>query len=193
MTNSNLPLFPKATAIWLVHNTRLTFPQIAEFCGLHILEVGAIADGEAGYDMHGMNPIYSSQLTKEEIDRCERDTEAKLMLRPCSLSSLGVKKQSRKSKYVPVARRQDKPSVIAWLLKYCPGISDSQIIKFVGTTRGTLESIKNRTHWNITNITPKDPVLLGICTQTQLDDLMKLVQDQNARSVQHMSEKIVDE
>ena len=171
MTQSkNLPLLPKATAIWLIDNTSLTFKQIAEFCGIHELEVKGIADAEVSSGILGLDPISGGQLTKEEIDRCSKDPHARLRLSINTAYEI-MNKKKKQSKYTPIARRQDKPDAIYWLLKTCPGILDNQIIKLIGTTKSTIEAIRERTHWNIKNITPRDPVLLGLCTQVELDKI----------------------
>ncbi len=165
-----LPLMPKATAVWLVDNTTLSFEQIAEFCGMHTLEVQGIADDEVAGGIIGRNPIVSKQLTREEIARCEANPEAKLKMIGSTQEYIESKKaQKKKGRYTPVARRQDKPDAIAWLLKHCPDILDSQIVKLVGTTKNTIASIREKTHWNLSNIQPKDPVLLGLCSQSDLD------------------------
>jgi len=162
-----LPLMPKATAVWLVENTALSFEQIAEFCGMHPLEVNGIADGEVSGGIRGMDPIAGGQLSAEEIARCEKDPSARLDI-------LGTAKQyisnkTKGSRYTPVARRQDKPDAIAWLIKNFPQMTDAQIGKLVGTTKNTIEAVRGKTHWNSSNIKPRDPVLLGLCTQTHLD------------------------
>ncbi len=162
-----LPLMPKATAVWLIENTTLTFEQIAEFCGMHPLEVQGIADGEVAIGIVGKNPIESGQLTQEIIEKCEQDENARL-----SLAGNARKYMSRKvkgSRYTPVARRQDKPDAIAWLIKQYPELTDANIIRLIGTTKSTIEAIRNRSHWNSQNIKPKDPVMLGLCTQIDLE------------------------
>lgn len=167
--SSNKPILPKATAVWLVENTSLTFKQIADFCEIHELEVKAIADGEVSGGIMGVDPIsLSRQLTKKEIERCSKDPEAKLHLSINPAYEL-VKKKKKQSKYTPIAMRQDKPDAIYWLLKNCPSIQDNQIMKLVGTTKSTISAIRDRSHWNIKNIRPRDPVLLGICSQVELD------------------------
>ena len=162
-----LPLMRKATAVWLVENTSLTFTQIAMFCGLHELEVSGIADGEVANGIRGMDPITSNQLTIEEIKRCELDPKAKLEL-IINPATIGEKKR-RGPRYTPLSKRQDKPAAIAWIVKFYPDLADSQIIKLVGTTKPTIKAVRERTHWNITNIVPTDPVLLGLCKQVELD------------------------
>ncbi len=161
------PLMPKATAVWLIENTKLTFDQIAEFCAIHPLEIQAIADGESSVGMVGFNPITSRQLTIEEIQRCEADSTAYLQLTPpITADSLLGKKKTR---YTPVAKRQDRPDAIAWLLKFHPNLTDTQICRLLGTTKPMIKSIRTRTHWNTNNIKPRSPVQLGLCTQGELD------------------------
>ena len=162
--NVALPLMPKATAIWLVDNTALTFEQIAEFCGMHVLEVEAIANGELGTNMSGFDPIIASQLTQEEIARCEADPTARLMLQ--SIANYDFIDKTKK--YIAVSKRQNKPDAIAWLLKYYPEIAESDVCSLLGTTKITVRSIKNKTHRNFNNIVPKSPVVLGICTEKDL-------------------------
>jgi hypothetical protein len=169
MKKSQIPLMPKATAVWLVDNTTLTFKQIAEFCGIHELEVKGIADGEVATGIMGSDPINSGQLTKEEILRCSTDPNSRLMIKS-SLAYDSLNKNKKKgAKYTPIARRQDKPDAIYWLLKNFPEINDATIIKLIGTTKSTVAAIRDRSHWNMNNIRPRDPVLLGICSQTELD------------------------
>ena len=172
MTIQELPLMRKATAVWLVENTSLTFLQIAKFCGLHELEVQGIADGDVASGIIGQNPFLSAQLTREEIERCEKDPEAFLALNR-SVSS-DVKTVGKKvGKYTPIARRQDKPDGIVYLLKYYPDITNNQIKKLVGTTDKMIDSIRDRSHWNIKNIKPRDVVLLGLCSQSQFNDVLQ--------------------
>ena len=167
-----LPLMPKATAVWLVENTKLTFEQIAAFCGMHPLEVHAIADGEAAIGMVGLDPISSGQLTQAEIERCENDPHTHLALTPpVDVSTLLSKK---KGKYTPVAKRQDRPDAIAWVLKNHPEITDARICKLLGTTKQMVHSVRSRSHWNTSNIKPKNPVTLGFCTQQELDAAIAL-------------------
>jgi hypothetical protein len=166
------PLMPKATAVWLIENTTLTFEQIADFCGIHYLEVQGIADGDVAKGISGVDPIVAGQLTREELERCEKDPSAKLKLSESAAKfNYAQSKNSTKGKYTPVARRQDKPDAVAWILKNCPEISDAQIVKLIGTTKNTIESVRSKTHWNSQNIKPKDPVLLGLCSQSELDKI----------------------
>jgi hypothetical protein len=161
-----LPLMPKATAVWLVDNTTLTFRQIAEFCGMHELEVAGIADGEVAAGIKGFNPIQNHQLTADEIQRCEADSLRRLKLEKRALAPQPKKKAPR---YIPVSKRQDRPAAIAWIVRNHPEIETSQIGKLLGSTKPTIEAIRNRTHWNSANIQPVDPVALGLCSQTELD------------------------
>lgn len=164
------PLMPKATAIWLIENTSLAFDQIADFCGMHTIEVQAIADGEVSTNLIGLNPVTNGQLTLEEIQRCETDPTQDLQLVPPVTPDdvLGKKKR-----YIAVSKRQDRPDAIAWLVKYYPTFPDSQIARLLGTTKATIAAVRNRTHWNSANIKPKSPALLGICTQAQLDKILE--------------------
>ncbi len=181
-----LPLMPKATAVWLVENTTLTFEQIAEFCGMHTLEVQGIADAEVAGGIVGRNPITSRQLTRDEIERCESDPKAKLKLLQATKEYIELKhRQKKKGRYTPVARRQDKPDAIAWLLKHCPNISDAQVVRLIGTTKNTIQSIRERSHWNYSNIQPKDPVLLSLTTQGELNTLMDKLKEQQKRKEEH--------
>ena len=172
-----LPLMQKATAVWLVENTSLTFRQIATFCGLHELEISGIADGEVAQGIRGMDPISTNQLTREEIENCERneDRNLELMINP---AAKGEKKR-RGPKYTPLSKRQDKPSAILWLVKFHPELTDAQISKLVGTTKNTIQSIRQRSHWNINNIQPIDPVALGLCKQVELDLQVKRISKKN--------------
>ncbi len=163
----DLPLMPKATAVWLVDNTTLTFDQIATFCGLHPLEIQGIADGEVAVGIQGMDPIGSHELTREEIERCEKDKTAFLRMSRSELPK--PKKRTKGPRYTPVAKRQDKPDGIAWLLRHHPELKDSQVARLIGTTKNTIQAVRERSHWNSPNIRPRDPVLLGLCNQTDLN------------------------
>ena len=173
------PLMPKATAVWLVDNTALTFEQIAAFCGLHVLEVSGIADGEVAVGIKGLDPVSAGQLSRAEIERCEADPTARLALRE-STHPL-PQKRSKGARYTPVSRRQDRPDAIAWLLRNHPELSDAQISKLVGTTKPTIQAIRDRTHWNQANLTPVDPVSLGLCSQIDLDAQVKKADARAAR------------
>ena len=159
------PLMPHATASWLVDNTALSFEQIAEFCGLHILEVQAMADDLASSKYTGRDPIHSGELTHEEIERGQADPNYALQMQKAPVQV----NRTKGPRYTPVSKRQDKPDGIAWILRNHPEISDAQISKLIGTTRNTITALRDRTHWNISNIQPKDPVTLGLCSQRELD------------------------
>ena len=159
------PLMPHATAFWLVDNTSLTFEQIAEFCGLHILEVQAIADDTAATKLTGRDPIRAGELTHEEIEKGQKDPEHTLQIHKAP----DPVRRTRGPRYTPVSKRQDKPDGIAWIIKNHPEVSDGQISKLIGTTRTTIGAIRDRSHWNMANITPKDPVTLGLTSQRELD------------------------
>ena len=163
-------LMPKATAVWLVDSTTLTFDQIAAFCGLHPLEVQGIADGEVAIGIRGLDPIANGQVTREEIQRCEQDSSLRL-------EAIGpvaeVPQRARRARYTPVSKRQDRPNAISWLLKNYDELSDAQIGKLLGTTKATITAVRERTHWNTPNITPQDPILLGICNEAELLDAVR--------------------
>ena len=165
------PLMPKATAVWLIENTMLTFDQIAEFCGLHALEVQSIADDEIAVGMVGYDPVANSQLTQEEIDRCCADPSARLKMAEHNMPR--PTPRTKGPRYTPVARRQDKPDAIAWLVRNFPTLADSQISKLIGTTKPTITSIRERSHWNMSNIKAQDPVRLGLCSRIELDTALE--------------------
>lgn len=161
------PLMPKATAVWLIDNTTLSFPQIADFCGLHELEVQGIADGDVATGVKGFDPVANNQLDQIEIKRAEADPDHRMKLK---FNPAAVGEEVRRGpRYTPLSKRQDRPAAIYWLVKFHPELTDGQIGKLVGTTKPTILSIRNRTHWNISNITPVDPVALGLCRQSELD------------------------
>lgn len=163
-----LPLMPKATAVWLVDNTSLTFDQIAEFCGLHPLEVKGIADGEVAIGIQGRDPVPDGELTREEIERCLADPKTRLNMAASDIPR--PKARTSGPKYTPVTKRQDRPNAIMWLLRYHSELSDAQVSRLVGTTKPTISSVRERTHWNMANLKPIDPVSLGMCSQVELDD-----------------------
>ncbi len=166
-----LPLMPKATAVWLVENTTLTFAQIAEFCGMHLLEIQAIADGDVASHIMGLNPITNGQLTEEEIKRCEKDPKALLQLSEHPEIDRLLNKGNR---YVSQSKRADRPDGIAWIVKHHPEISDAQIVKLLRTTKSTIVSIREKTHKNIHNIHPRNPVTLGLCSESDLNKAVAL-------------------
>ncbi len=166
------PLMPKATAVWLVENTALSFEQIAEFCGLHHLEVQAIADGEVAAGMQGLDPLIAGELTQEELDRCLQDPSARLKMATPNIPQ--PKARTKGARYTPVSKRQDRPDAIAWLLRNHPELADAQVSKLIGTTKPTINAIRERTHWNMTNIKPQNPVGLGLCSASDLDKAVTL-------------------
>jgi hypothetical protein len=170
---------PKATAVWLVENTTLTFDQISAFTGLHPLEIQAIADGEVAGGMTGLDPTTNGQLTKEEIKRVEADQNARLKLSPRDVPMPVAR--SKGPRYTPVAKRQDRPDAIAWLLKIHPELQDSQVAKLVGSTKSTVQSVRDRTHWNMQNVRPRDPVTLGLCSLKDLNDAVDKARRKSAR------------
>ena len=161
------PIMAKATAVWLVDNTTISFKQIADFCELHELEVQGIADGDVAAGVKGFDPIANNQLTAEEIESAEKNPLHKLALK-YNAAAVGEEKR-RGPRYTPLSKRQDRPASILWLVKFHPELSDGQISKLVGTTKPTIQAIRERTHWNISNIQPIDPVALGLCKQSELD------------------------
>lgn len=173
------PLMARATAVWLVDNTTLNFKQIGDFCGLHELEVQGIADGEVAQGVKGFDPIANNQLTLEEIRKGEADPAHKLRLK-FNPASVGEEKR-RGPRYTPLSKRQDRPAAILWLVKFHPELSDGQIAKLVGTTKPTIQTIRERTHWNIGNIDPIDPVALGLCKQSELDAAVQKANEKKAR------------
>ncbi len=160
------PLMPKATAVWLVENTSLAFQQISDFCGMHLLEIQAIADGDVSVHIMGLDPVVGGQLTREEIARCEKDVHASLQIIEHDDVGCGAKKSV---KYTPVAKRADRPKAIAWLLKNHPEMEDLQIVKLIRTTRPMIESIRNKTYKKIEEVEAESPVFLGLCSQDELD------------------------
>ncbi|MBL4615406.1 MAG: DUF1013 domain-containing protein [Magnetovibrio sp.] len=166
------PLMPKATAVWLVENTALSFDQIADFVGLHELEVQAIADAEVAVGMQGADPIATGELTKKEIDRCQDDENASLKMAKTTLPM--PKARGKGARYTPVSKRQDRPDAIAWLLKHHPELSDAQLSRLIGTTKPTIKSVRERSHWNISNIKPQSPVGMGLCIESDLEKVVAI-------------------
>lgn len=161
------PLMPKATAVWLVENTSLSFDQISAFCGLHELEIRAIADGEVAIGMVGLDPIVNGQLTQAEIERCQADPSARLRMAVSDMPQPVAR--SKGPRYTPVTKRGDKPDAIAYLLKEHPELSDAQICKLIGTTKPTIQAIRDKSHWNSPNLKPRSPVMVGLCSYLELD------------------------
>ncbi|NVJ91871.1 MAG: DUF1013 domain-containing protein [Methylocystaceae bacterium] len=174
-----LPLMPKATAVWLVENTALSFIQIADFCGLHELEIQAIADGDVGMGMQGMDPIANGQLTKEELERCQANPKNRLKL--ATSTNPVPKARGKGARYTPVSKRQDRPDGIAWLVKNHPELQDVQISKLLGTTKPTIKAIRDKTHWNSPNITPRNPVTLGLCSEADLEKMVVIARGRAAK------------
>jgi len=185
------PLMPKATAVWLVENTSLTFEQIADFCSLHPLEVQAIADGEVAVQMQGLDPVANGQTTAEEIERCQGDPEARLQLSEQAIPEQFVKHKG--PRYTPISKRQDKPDAIMYLLRSHPELSDGQISKLIGTTKPTIAAVRDRTHWNSPNIKPRHPVSLGLCTMEELDRAIARALRRGGQPLEHDPEAGTEE
>lgn len=164
-------LMPKATAVWLIDNTTLTFDQIADFCGLHHLEVKGIADGDVAENMRGVDPIAGGELSREEIKSGEADGDYRMKVAPSKIAHIPQPKR-KGARYTPVARRADKPDAIAWFIRNHPEVTDAQIGKLIGTTKSTITNVRDRSHWNAQNIKPVDPVTLGLCSQIELDAII---------------------
>jgi uncharacterized protein len=182
----NKPLMSKATAVWLVDNTTLTFKQVADFCGLHELEVQGIADGDVATGVKGFDPVSNNQLDQIEIDRGQKDPAYRLRLKFVA-AAVGEEKR-RGPRYTPLSKRQDRPAAILWLVKFHPELTDGQIGKLVGTTKPTIQSIRERTHWNIASIAPIDPVALGLCRQSELDAAVQVAARKKASEGTVMSD-----
>ncbi len=176
-------LMPKATAVWLIDNTVMTFEQISEFCDLHILEVKGIADGDVATGIRGADPISNGQLTRDEIEKAEKDASYKMSaIRFDHAPTRATKAKKRRGpRYTPLSRRQDRPDAIAWIVRNHPEVSDPQISKLIGTTKPTIKSIRDRTHWKTNTINPTDPVSLGLCSQMDLDDVVRIAAEKKAR------------
>jgi hypothetical protein len=173
-------LMPKATAVWLVDNTSLTFDQIADFCGLHPLEVKGIADGEVARDIRGADPIANGQLSREELDAAQKNPAYRMKAQKSRHAEL-LKPVKKAPRYTPVSRRQDRPDAIAWFLRNHPEVTDAQLARILGTTKATIEQVRARTHWNSANIKPVDPVTLGLTTQMELDAVVRKAADKKAK------------
>ena len=159
------PFMPKATAVWLVENTKISFKQIADFCNLHELEVKGIADGDVAKGIKAYNPILAGQLTREEIEACSKDSNRMLAI---NIKTLDIKKERKKPRYVPLSKRQDRPEAVLWLLKNHPQLSDGQIGKLIGSTKNTVTLIRNKNYWNFSNLSAKDPVVSNLCSQIDI-------------------------
>ena len=185
---SNAPFMPKATAVWLVENTTLSFKQIANFCQLHELEVKGIADGDVAKGIKAYNPILAGQLTREEINDCSKDHEKPLKLSKNNEEVI-VSKERKKVKYTPLSKRKDRPDSVLWLVKNFSKLSDGQIAKLVGSTKGTVALIRNRSFWNFSNLTAKDPVILGLCNQLQFEKAVEKA-DRRIKREKKLKEKL---
>ncbi|NNU15120.1 DUF1013 domain-containing protein [Parvularcula sp. ZS-1/3] len=176
---SDTLLNPKATAVWLIDNTALTFDQIADFCGLHPLEVKGIADGDVAQGLRGINPINNDQLTRDEIEKAEKDEDYRMVLLKKKVAVPTVKK--KQARYIPTSRRQKRPAAIAWIVKNHPEVPDRVISKLLGTTKTTIQAIRDKSHWDYSNLEPVDPVTEGFCTQFDLDMAVQKASDERAR------------
>jgi hypothetical protein len=188
MAADQTPLMPKATAVWLVDNTSLTFDQIAEFCGLHPLEVKGIADEDVAKGIKGQDPVASGQLTREQIEVAEKDSKSRLKMAPPKHKIPAVKLK-RAPRYTPVSKRQDKPDAVYWILRNHPEFADADIIKLIGTTKATIQKIRERSHWNAQNIKAVDPVTLGLCSQLELDLAVTRANVKRERAQQRASKR----
>lgn len=168
---SDKPLMPLATAVWLIENTSLSFDQIADFCRLHPLQVKGIADGDVAAGVRGINPITNNQLAREELDKAQADPDYRMKL--ARTKTIVPEKPHKGPRYTPVSKRQNRPDAILWMVRNHPEVSDAQISKLLGTTKSTIQSVRDRSHWNSQNITPQDPVGLGLCSQIDLDNLVR--------------------
>ncbi len=172
------PFMPKATAVWLVENTKISFKQIADFCDLHELEVKGIADGDVAKGIKAYNPILAGQLTREEIEESSKDVDRPLVL---IKKVLDIKSEKKGNKYVPLSKRQDRPEAVLWLTKNYPQLSDGQIVKLVGSTKNTVSAIRNKNYWNSSNLSAKDPVVSNLCTQTDIKNAAEKAERKAAR------------
>ena len=179
---TDTPFMPKATAVWLVENTKISFKQIADFCKLHELEVKGIADGDVAKGIRAYNPILAGQLTREEIEACSKDANKAIVL---NKKALDIKTESKSKRYIPLSKRQDRPEAALWLIKKFSQLSDGQIAKLVGSTKNTVSLIRNNNYWNSSNLVPKDPVVCNLCSQT---DMQKAVEKAERRIVRKKKE-----
>jgi hypothetical protein len=186
---SDKPLMPKATAVWLIDNTSLTFDQIAEFCGMHPLEVKGIADEDVAKGIKGIDPVTAGQLTHEQIEAAEKNPEMRLKMAPAKYKMPHIKAK-KTPRYTPVSKRQDKPDAIYWLLRNHAELTDADIMKLIGTTKATIAKIRDRGHWNSQNIKAVDPVTLGLCTQIELDFIVGRAANRKPRAVRRAGETL---
>ena len=178
----NKPFMPKATAVWLVENTKISFKQIADFCDLHELEIKGIADGDVAKGIKAYNPILAGQLTREVIEECSKDINKPLIL---NKKTLDIKSEKKVKKYVALSKRQDRPEAVLWLTKNCPQLSDGQIVKLIGSTKNTVSAIRNKSYWNSSSLSPKDPVVFNFCSQT---DIMSAIDKANRKIAKKQKE-----
>ena len=186
---SDKPLMPKATAVWLIDNTSLTFEQIADFCGIHPLEVKGIADEDVAKGIKGIDPIATGQLTHEQIEEAEKNPEVRLKMAPAKYKMPHIKAK-KTPRYTPVSKRQDKPDAIYWLLRNHPELTDADLMKLIGTTKATIAKIRDRGHWNSQNIKAVDPVTLGLCTQIELDFIVARAANRKPRPARKAAESL---
>ena len=185
---SDSPLMPKATAVWLVENTKISFKQIADFCNLHELEVKGIADGDVAKGIKAYNPILAGQLTRDEIEKASTDVNKPLILNKKKLNiSSNPKKKAHK--YIPLSKRQDRPEAVIWLIKNFPQLSDNQIAKLIGSTKNTVSLIRNKNYWNISNLSPKDPVVSSLCSQIDIKNAADKADQKIARKKKEIEKK----
>ena len=185
---SDSPLMPKATAVWLVENTKISFKQIADFCNLHELEVKGIADGDVAKGIKAYNPILAGQLTRDEIEKASTDVNKPLILNKKKLNiSSNPKKKTQK--YIPLSKRQDRPDAVIWLIKNFPQLSDNQIAKLIGSTKNTVSLIRNKNYWNISNLSPKDPVVSNLCSQIDIKNAADKADQKIARKKKEIEKK----
>ena len=180
------PFMPKATAVWLVENTKISFRQIADFCDLHELEVKGIADGDVAKGIKAYNPILAGQLTREEIEMCSKDANRQLIL---NKKTLDIKSERKTNKYVPLSKRQDRPEAVLWLTKNFPQLSDGQIVKLVGSTKKTVDLIRNKRYWNYSNLSPKDPVVSNLCSQIDIKNAVDKADRKTAKRKKEIEKK----
>ncbi len=188
MAAETKPLMPKATAVWLIDNTSLSFEQIADFCGLHPLEVKGIADEDVAKGIKGQDPVSSGQLTREQIEEAEKDPKKRLKMAPPKYKMPAVKLK-KAPRYTPVSKRQDKPDAVYWILRNHPEFTDADIVKLIGTTKATIQKIRERSHWNATNIKAVDPVTLGLCSQIELDLAVSRAHQRRERQIKKATKR----
>ena len=184
---TNKPFMPKATAVWLVENTKISFKQIADFCSLHELEVKGIADGDVAKGIKAYNPILAGQLTREEIEACSKDSNKSILL---SKKILDIKSEKKKPRYIPLSKRQNRPDAVTWLLKNYPQLSDGQIGKLIGSTKNTVSLIRNKNYWNSSNLSPKDPVVSNLCSQIDIKNAVDKANRKITRKKKELEKQI---